>query len=243
MYSILKKLAKNVLPETYLYEHERFLRSIFAFSYRGKKHHCKICDHKLSKFINLNERDLLCPFCGSRARTRRLYANLINDSLLSGKILHFSPSRGLYKELKKNTDIEYFSTDFENEFIAEYRFDITQIDCEDNAFDLIICYHILEHILEDQKAMQELHRVLKPNGVCLIQTPFKNGFDIYEDATITSKEDRLKAFGQEDHVRIYSIEGLVARLKSNHFSQVTAAKFETDMYSGFKEETIIIVKK
>jgi len=55
------------------------------------------------------------------------------------------------------------------------QYDITDLDIPDDSFDLIICYHILEHVEEDLKAMQELYRVMKKSGVCIIQTPFKEG--------------------------------------------------------------------
>src|SRR5690606_20358399 len=166
----------------------------------------------------------LCPFCGSRSRTRRLYSYLNEKDLIRGKVLHFSPSRSVYRLLKKKTEITYFSTDFEDEFLADYRYDITQIPLENNFFDLIICYHILEHIEDDKKAMEELCRVLKPSGTCIIQTPYKEG-SIYEDFSKKTPEERLEAFGQEDHVRIYSVEGLQKRLIENGFQNVEIKTF------------------
>ncbi len=138
--------------------------------------------------------------------------------------------------------MKYFSTDFENEFIAEYNYDITQIPVENNFFDLIICYHILEHIEDDKKAMEELQRVLKSGGTCIIQTPFKEG-DIYEDAFKKTKKERLEAFGQEDHVRVYSVNGLKERLCANGFKNVEVKTFDADARYGLMDETILIAKK
>ena len=64
-------------------------------------------------------------------------------------MLHFSPSRSLYRVLKKLKTINYFSTDFENEFLADYKYDITNINQNNEKFDTIICYHILEHVTEN----------------------------------------------------------------------------------------------
>jgi ubiquinone/menaquinone biosynthesis C-methylase UbiE len=38
---------------------------------------------------------------------------------------------------------------------------------EDNQYDVILCNHVLEHIPDDTKAMQELYRVLKPGGMAI----------------------------------------------------------------------------
>lgn len=242
MYETLKKLAISVVPRKFLFKNELAFRSVFAFHLSGKNHKCTVCNRGLKKFIEIADGDLLCPFCGSRSRTRRLYQILLKNNLLQGKVLHFSPSRSIYRLLKNNSAITYFSTDYEDEFIAEYQYDITDIPLEDNFFDLIICYHILEHIEKDIKAMQELHRVLKPGGICIIQTPFKDG-DIYEDYSIKTPEERLKAFGQEDHVRIYSVEGLQERLNIIGFDTNETHTLSAKEESGFREETILIITK
>ena len=242
MYQTLKKVALAVVPKKVLFENEVFLRSIFAFHLRGKNHECSVCGHGIKKYIEIPDGDLLCPFCGSRSRTRRLYSFLNENDLIHGKVLHFSPSRSVYRLLKKNQNITYFSTDYEDEFIAEYKYDITQIPLENNFFDLIICYNIFEHIEDDKKAMEELHRVLKPDRTCIIQTPFKEG-DIYEDFSKKTLKERLEAFGQEDHLRIYSVEGLQKRLKENGFTNVEIKTFPANERYGFMEETVLIAKK
>ena len=126
--------------------------------------------------------------------------------------------------------------------MADYTIDIRNIDFEDSYFNTIICYHILEHIEEDSEAMEELFRVLKSNGTCYIQTPFKDGA-IYEDATKTTKSQRTEAFGQYDHVRIYSVEGLKQRLKEVGF-KVTTFTFEPkneDLYAGYQSPEIVLI--
>jgi len=149
----------------------------------------------------------------------------------------------LYRTLKNAKHCNYFSSDFEDEFLADYKFDITNIKQENNKFDTIICYHILEHIVDDFKTFEELHRILKSTGKLYIQTPFKEG-DIYEDFSITEAKDRMSHFGQNNHVRIYSVEGLQKRLESKGFV-VNVNTFKTntnqDSYFGFISPEIVFV--
>lgn len=239
MYKTLKKIVKNIMPQKFLFENEVLFRSLIYPLYKGENHECNICKKHLKDFVLVENGNLVCPVCGSLPRTRRLW-KILNEKYLKHdiKILDFSPSRAIYRNLKKNKNITYFSTDFENEFLADYRFDITNIDAESESFDLIICYHILEHIDSDQHAMNELFRVLKSNGTCLIQTPFKDG-ETYEDFSIKTKEDRLKHFGQEDHVRIYSIKGLKERLEKSGFL-VDIQTFSKDEFLGLSENEHIM---
>jgi len=239
MYHQIKNSLKRIIPRYFLFKYEEAIRFPYATLYAGKKHTCNICNHNLKSFITTNTGEKICPYCGSLSRTRRLYDVITNEHEFKGNILHFSPSRSLYRRLKKMTGISYYSTDFEDEFMADYNFDITSIPIEDNFFDFIICYHILEHIMDDKKAIQELYRVLKPEGVILIQTPFKEG-STYENAKITLPEDRLKHFGQEDHVRIYSAQGLKNRLKENNCTKVQLKEYPINVQNGLEPKEIIL---
>ena len=159
-------------------------------------------------------------------------------------VLDFSPPRYLYRKMKAIPDITYMPTDFSGEFIAAENLDITSLELDNNSYDIIICYHVLEHVEKDRQAMSELFRVLKPSGTCFIQTPFKEG-DIYENNTIATPEGRKQHFEQEDHVRIYSAEGLSQRLSSAGF-QVERLSFteKENNYHGFRQrETVLIARK
>ncbi|REC47285.1 methyltransferase domain-containing protein [Chryseobacterium pennipullorum] len=243
MYNFLKSVVKKFIPKDVLIKNEDHFRKLLKPLYQGQNHECSICRTQLKRFAELNNGQLICPVCGSLPRTRRLHDVLENEFLKPNmSFLDFSPSRMLYKKWKNRKDIAYFPTDFEDEFLSDYHYDITNISVEDNKFDLIVCYHILEHIIDDRSAMKELYRVLDNKGTILIQTPFKeDGID--EDSSIVTPEDRLKHFGQEDHVRIYSVSGLEGRLKEAGFiTEIRTCK--EDLYHGLSEdETIIICKK
>jgi Methylase involved in ubiquinone/menaquinone biosynthesis len=171
---------------------------------------------------------------------------LLNSEYLGDnkKVLDFSPSRSLYRKLKKYPGIHYFSTDRSGDFISDFQYDITSIDVETATFDIIICYHILEHVIDDRRAMQELFRVLKDDGICIIQAPFKEG-EIYENWTVKTDDERLAHFGQRDHVRIYSVDGLRIRLSDAGF-HVIIREFEAPERNkhGFSShETVLLCTK
>ena len=239
MYNTLKNSFTRFIPKKLLFRIEPILRKCYAISKQGSNYECVICDFKASGWVQLPNNDSLCPNCGSLARDRRLWQILKEQFIKSNiNILDFSPSRTLFRKWKKEKKVNHIASDLSGDFIADVAYDITQIPEKENTFDLIVCYHVLEHVTEDIKAMNELYRVIKTGGTVVIQTPFKEG-EIYEDYTITSETERLHHFGQEDHVRIYSVEGLKKRLESVGFT-ITVKQFEKDEYLGFNENEIIL---
>jgi SAM-dependent methyltransferase len=94
--------------------------------------------------------------------------------------------------------------------------DLTATPIRSDTFDAIICIHVLEHIKEDRNAMQELFRVLKPGGWALVSVPIRLDQETFEDPTIVTPEDRERAFGEAEHVRIYG-QDLSERLEACGF--------------------------
>ncbi len=225
---------KNLIPKSFIKKNEKFLRKLIATFYAGNPYQCNICDFQMSRFITLKNTDQICPKCGSIGRNRKLW-NLIENELSDKTVLHFSPSPSVQEKIQASNVGTYITTDYAGEFNATKNLNIEAIDEPDHTYDLIICYHILEHVVNDLQAMSELYRISKPGGKCIIQTPFTEG-EIYEDASIQTEEDRLKHFGQEDHVRIYSVKGLRQRLESVGFST-------TPLYSDAQENNVNGFKK
>lgn len=242
-YTKIKGLALRLIPRPLIFKFEYPLRYLYYLKHIGEKYQCNICEKKLSNFIPLGE-DLLCPRCGSLQRSRRLWKLLKNEFLKKDlSILDFSPSRCLHRVMKKGP-YKYTSSDLSGDFIADVSFDIQEINAQSDSFDLIICYHILEHIDDDILAMKELWRVLRKGGHCLVQTPFHAG-PIYENPLITSPEERLAHFGQMDHVRIYSKQGLKERLEDVGFQvEIREYSESSENPNGLREaESVLICHK
>lgn len=244
LYNQLKSFTRKILPLQVLHHIEPTLRGLLIPFYWGRRYQCSICLTKLRKFESTNADESLCPICGSLPRHRRLWMLLKQDYLRNEmKVLDFSPARCLYRKMKREANISYVATDISADFISDMRLNITDIALETESLDLIICYHVLEHVEEDTRALMEIYRVLKKGGKCIIQTPFEKTFLV--NKKIVKKTDRLKFFGQVDHVRVYSVEILQQRMESAGL-QVQALNYQEhkDNYFGFKtKETILVVTK
>jgi SAM-dependent methyltransferase len=220
VYSFLKSLGRAILPESFFYRAEPFLRKLISVFYKGNNYECPVCGFHARKFISVHEGESqLCPRCGSIERKRLLWLYLEKEIAIGDKnnfrVLHFSPSTALRKRFETMKNIGYTPTDVFNPLIQNH-FDITQVPFTENYFDLIICYHVLEHVTDDRKAMQELFRVLKNGGVALLQVPFSEN-ETLEDASVTNPQERKKLFGQEDHVRYYGRRDFISRLQQTGF--------------------------
>jgi len=112
-------------------------------------------------------------------------------------------------------NLDYISVDLESP-IAMLKMDVTDLQFPDDCFNCTICYHVLEHVSDDKKAMAEIFRVLKPGGWAILQVPILRD-KTFEDPSVKTPKDREKIFGQHDHVRAYGLD-YKHRLKSAGFS-------------------------
>ena len=163
-------------------------------------------------------------------------------------MLNISPDYATQVKLKSLANINYTSIDLKSP-LAMYNEDLTNLSFEDDTFEAILCYHVLEHIENDLKAIFELYRILKPGGWAILQSPIDIEREkTYEDFTITTKAERKKVFGQEDHVRIYGRDYYL-RLKKAGFTVTEDAfinKFTASEIEKFvldKDETIFFCSK
>jgi len=120
------------------------------------------------------------------------------------KLLDMAPVDCLQRKFRAVPNIDYISVDLESP-MAMVKMDITDMQFSSNQFDCIICYHVIEHMPDDQMAMKEIFRVLKPGGRAILQVPVLRD-ESFEDPSVITPEDRERVFGQRDHVRIYGLD-------------------------------------
>jgi SAM-dependent methyltransferase len=85
------------------------------------------------------------------------------------------------------------------------RASLTHVPLAASSVQLVLCSHVLEHIPDDRAAMRELTRVLSPSGVAVLAVPHRRRQPTDEDPT-ASPAERVRRFGQADHVRYYGAD-------------------------------------
>ena len=191
-------------------------RETKALLLTGRAVECPVCHGRFRHLLPAaNAERTVCPKCLSLERHRRVIlflrrsTNLYHDRL---RVLHVAPELGLQRELAQLPNLEYITGDLYASNVSR-ELDVTAIDFSDETFDVILCSHVLEHVIDDRQAMRELRRVLRPDGWALINGPSDpRRAETYEDDSIVDPHQRLAHFGQSDHVRIYSGEGFLTRL-------------------------------
>jgi len=194
----------------------------FRFSQAsGKQRFCPVCGKTSRRFHPvglLPRKDAKCPKCGSLERHRLLWLYLKNKTdFFNGKpkkVLHVAPERCLEPRFRKYLGDSYITADLLNPR-AMVKMDITDIRYPEESFDVIYCSHVLEHVPDDRLAMREFHRVLKENGKAILLVPITTE-ETFEDSSIVDPQERLKVFGQKDHVRRYGPD-YVDRLREAGF--------------------------
>lgn len=206
----LFKLILNTIPRPLLIRLSYPIRPVLAFLLKGTTFTDPIDGKSFKTFLPYgygNQRNnVLSPSTLSLERHRLLWLYLKNETPFFTeklKVLHFAPEQCFLKRFKSLKNLDYTTTDLLSP-IADVKADICNLPFEDNTYDVIFCNHVLEHIPDDTKAIQELYRVMKVGGMGVFQIPQDlNKVLTFEDDSITDKKERAKIFGQYDHVRVY----------------------------------------
>lgn len=218
---MLKKV-KNILQSRHVYTN--------LLSHWGFKYKCPFCgfhSRKLNpigidnptirryQIIGAGLRNAGCPKCGSTDRERLVYTYLKQGLDIFKKtqtrVLHIAPEMIIANQFiaygfKNYTCGDFYAegqhADYSKDFVRHM--DVQNLPFADNSFDLIICNHVLEHVFDEKKAMQELFRVLTKDGRAILQVPISPILEkTISDPLITDGTILEEKFGQRDHVRLF----------------------------------------
>ena len=219
-------LVIRKVPRRYLQLVSHHVVKGLSFFYQGNQVECPVCQHSFRKFLPYGRKareNALCPNCLALERHRLMYlflqrkTNFFSSPL---KVLHVAPEICFIDRFEQQPNLEYITADIESP-LAKVKMDIHAIPFPEASFDVVFCNHVMEHVADDAQAMREIYRVLKPGGWGIIQIPLFHPLPekTFEDASITSPAAREKAFGQNDHVRLYG---------KDYGSRLAAAGFQVD---------------
>lgn len=249
------KFFLNKIPRPLLINLSYAVRPLTDFYFKGTKFQDPINGKSYRKFLpygyGRQRHNALSPGTLSLERHRQLWLYLKNETdffTRHYKVLHIAPEQEFLRRFKKQKNLEYTSADLFSP-IVDVKADILALPFADGSFDVVICNHVLEHIVDDRKAMREVYRVMKPGGWGILQVPMKNSLEkTYENFTITDPKERQKHFGQYDHVRWYGMD-YFERLKSVGFQaeavlySQTFSKDEIQRFGLMENEILPVVKK
>ncbi|WMI69858.1 class I SAM-dependent methyltransferase [Mangrovimonas sp. YM274] len=162
---------------------------------------CDICNWKGTQFFKGK-----CPKCRSLQRTRLMpfaleYFNLLQNPK---RVLHIAPNLNENTYMAKN--LQEGST-YDRLNIRPVKHinivqDITRTNLPSENYDLVVAWHVLEHIVQDVQAIEEVYRLLKPGGHFLVSVPIfpLKSLHTFENSEIPYK-DFEKVHGHYDHCR------------------------------------------
>jgi SAM-dependent methyltransferase len=138
---------------------------------------CPVCNYT-GAFEDVNpptgiRKHAKCPQCRALERHRLQY--LVVDQLLKSldtanlTMLHFAPE-AFFRNYFATRFGQYETADLYMSNV-DHQVDLQTLPFADQSYDFIFASHVLEHIPDDLKAISEIRRILKPNGIAVLPVP------------------------------------------------------------------------
>lgn len=248
----MKRLIKwilNHLPRTFMQRVAGWAVPLVGLLYVGRGRRCPICGTSRRHFLPYGytepREEALCPSCLSLERHRMLWLFLKQSGLpMKGRMLHIAPEVCLKKRLRREMIAgggEYLTADLESP-LADLHFDVQQIPLDDEYASIIICNHLMEHVADERKALEELYRVMRRGGWGVMLSLVDLERDkTFEDDSITDPDERTRIFGQYDHRRIYGCD-YADRLRRAGF-EVEDIDFVGQLSTAERQEMALFVNR
>lgn len=187
--------------------------------------------HYNPEMFKKSRQDVICDCCRSAPRQRIIaqWAEQNVDLLKSSKILYFAPELSMMLWFRKH-GIRVTTADLFDKR-TDLKLDLTAIDLPDGSEDIVFCNHVLEHVSDYKVALSELHRVLKEGGRLIISFPINYDFEEVHEEKTGSGEERIRLFGQDDHLRVFGKD-------SRKILEGSGFAVESIDLSGFPQEIV-----
>lgn len=167
----------------------------------------------LIETLNLDNKKILELGCGSASMTKKIASNGENREIIAYEIDEI--------QHKKNLQLNINNISFVLSGAQE-------ISLEDNSIDIIFMFKSFHHIPKNlmQKALNEIKRVLKPNGLVYISEPLFLG----------EQNELVSMFHNEKEVRIDAFNAIKTSVDNEQFKLFKEIFFQTEVtYDDFKD--------
>lgn len=217
------RLSIRIRWRIWLLSDSRAAREARRWLYHGHRVRCPCCGTQSRRYMADHlRRDARCRSCLSEERHRalRVFFESWRPDNRPLRLLHFAPEPCLRPWFQNLANLDYLTADVGRSDVDAV-LDMTNLGVRDEAFDVIIASHVLEHVADDRAAMRELQRILRPGGTAMVMVPLDAARShTFEDPAIATPAARAAAYWQADHVRLYGRD-FEGRLR--------AAGFEVDL--------------
>lgn len=190
---------------------------------------CPICNYQ-GEFNSFRGRiHARCPQCLGLERHRFQFALVkpIFTALNADKksILHFAPENAFRKIFTKMFK-DYQCADLYMDDV-DHKVDIQKLPFPDQSFDVVYASHVLEHIRDDIKALSEIHRVLKADGIAILPVPIMGLETIEYDIPDPLQDNHVRAPGIDYFDRyksLFRVEIFESSAVPEHYQPYAYAK-------------------
>jgi SAM-dependent methyltransferase len=169
-----------------------------------------------------------------RDKRERMWARRLKgiESITNkGRLLDIGCGEGLFLELAKQngwqvygTDVSAYATEFASKRLGQNVFcgEIRDAGFNEQSFEVITLWHVLEHTTSPMRTLQEVRKVLKPSGLLIIAVPNLN--DRLMQAAyriVKGRRPRLFSIGDKEvHLFHFSVQSLRLLLEKAGFACV-----------------------
>lgn len=212
-----------------------------------KQFNCPICGYS-GPFLNKHNRlSAICPNCRSNERHRFQFLALVDffKTYRSKdlKVLHFAPEP-FFEKLFKEKFNNYESADISMSGVT-HNVDLQELPFEDNSYDFIFASHVLEHVQDDIKAINEIKRVLKPSGIAMLPVPILAKTTEEFGIADPKKEYHFRSPGEDYFNKYKNVFLKVELISSDTFSENHSLeiKYKNSFSNNFNKEILPICYK
>jgi SAM-dependent methyltransferase len=169
---------------------------------------CNICDGRIfgpgpSGRLSIDGHPPRCVGCGSlerhRVARRIIDAIRLPDLFARYRLIRFSPDPIIVDEWFASAELSVYG--------GENSCNLEAIDRPDEAYDIILCSHVLEHVRDDARALRELVRVVSHAGFILLIVPRTETGSVTDDWGFADPEKNFhyRGYGRDFDARITGI--------------------------------------